>query len=91
MPRKVFWDDPYQTTLETRIASVRGAQVTLEATIFYAFSGGQESDAGSIAGQPVLAAQKDGMRDRLYAGAAARPAAPGRRCGSRSTGPGATA
>ncbi|HTN65877.1 MAG TPA: alanyl-tRNA editing protein [Burkholderiaceae bacterium] len=61
MPRKVFWEDPYQTTLETRIASVRGERVTLEATIFYAFSGGQESDAGLIAGQAVLAAQKDGM------------------------------
>lgn len=60
MPRKVFWDDPYQTTLDTRIASVHGDQVTLEATIFYAFSGGQESDAGSIAGQPVLAARQDG-------------------------------
>ena len=60
MPRKVFWDDPYQTTLDTRIAGVCGDQVTLEATIFYAFSGGQESDAGSIGGRPVLAARKDG-------------------------------
>ncbi len=60
MPRKVFWDDPYQTTLDTRVAGVHGDQVTLDATIFYAFSGGQESDTGSIAGQPVLAARKDG-------------------------------
>lgn len=60
MTRKVFWEDPYQTTLETRVAGVDGERVTLEATIFYAFSGGQESDAGTIGGQPVLAARKDG-------------------------------
>lgn len=60
MTRKVFWEDPYQTTLETRVATVCGDQVTLESTIFYAFSGGQESDGGSIGGQAVLAARKDG-------------------------------
>lgn len=60
MVRKVFWQDPYLDTLDTRVASVDGERLTLEATIFYAFSGGQESDAGSIGGQPVLAAQKDG-------------------------------
>lgn len=57
MPSKVFWEDPYRTTLDTRVATVCGAQVTLESTIFYAFSGGQESDSGSIGGQPVLAQQ----------------------------------
>lgn len=57
MTRKVFWEDPYQTRLETRIASVAAGEVTLEATIFFALSGGQESDAGSIAGRDVLAAR----------------------------------
>lgn len=65
MPRKVFWEDPYQTALDTRIAGVCGDQVTLEATIFYALSGGQESDAGSIGGRPVLAARKEG-REIFY-------------------------
>ena len=65
MPRKVFWEDPYQTVLDTRIAGVCGDQVTLEATIFYALSGGQESDAGSIGGRPVLAARKEG-REIFY-------------------------
>ncbi len=58
--KKVFWQDPYLTELETRVKTVRGNQITLVETIFYAFSGGQESDAGTIDGYPVLKAQKDG-------------------------------
>ena len=60
MTRKVFWEDPYQTELDTTVSSVTDAQVTVSATIFFAFSGGQESDAGTIAGLPVLEARKDG-------------------------------
>jgi Ser-tRNA(Ala) deacylase AlaX len=58
--RKVFWEDPYQTELETEIQDVRGASVTLKDTIFFAFSGGQESDQGTIGGHAVLEARKDG-------------------------------
>ena len=65
MVEKLFWQDPYRTALDTRIAAVEGDQVTLEATIFYAFSGGQESDAGTIGGRTVLEARKDG-RDIRY-------------------------
>lgn len=65
MTEKVFWAEPYRTTLDTRIASVDGTDVTVAATIFYALSGGQESDAGSIAGLPVAAARKAG-RDIVY-------------------------
>ena len=60
MTRKVFWEDPYQTELDTTVSSVASDQVTVGATIFFAFSGGQESDAGTIAGLPVLEARKDG-------------------------------
>ena len=60
MVAKLFWQDPYRTSLGTRIAAVAGDQVTLEETIFYAFSGGQESDAGTIGGRKVLEARKDG-------------------------------
>lgn len=63
--RKVFWEDPYLSTLETHVRSVDGATVTLAETIFYAFSGGQESDAGSIGGHAVREARKQG-RDILY-------------------------
>jgi Ser-tRNA(Ala) deacylase AlaX len=65
MTKKIFWTDPYLTRMETRIATSAGAEVTLEATIFYALSGGQESDAGTIGGRPVLEARKIGA-DILY-------------------------
>ena len=42
--RKVFWDNPYQHTLTTKIASIEGDQILLEDTIIYSFAGGQESD-----------------------------------------------
>jgi alanyl-tRNA synthetase len=60
MTRKVFWENPYQTELDTTISSVNGNQVTVNSTIFFAFSGGQESDTGSIAGFQVLEARKEG-------------------------------
>jgi alanyl-tRNA synthetase len=62
MTSKVFWEDPYCTRLQTEIASVNGAEVELTATIFFAFSGGQESDQGTIAGFPVESARKEGTR-----------------------------
>jgi len=60
MTRKIFWEDPYQSSCETRIASVNGATVAVEETVFYALSGGQESDSGSIAGHPVIEARITG-------------------------------
>jgi Ser-tRNA(Ala) deacylase AlaX len=59
MTQKCFWQDPYLTRLDTRISGVYGDDVTVEQTIFYAFSGGQESDAGTIGRYPVLQARKD--------------------------------
>jgi Ser-tRNA(Ala) deacylase AlaX len=63
--KKIFWQDPYRTTLETRVIGVSGAEITVAETIFYALSGGQESDRGTIGGQPVLQARKDG-REIVY-------------------------
>lgn len=60
MTKKVFWDDPYCTRLNTHITSVNIDRITLAETIFFAFSGGQESDTGTIAGQTVLDARCDG-------------------------------
>jgi len=62
MTKKVFWDDPYATSHQTCVSSVNGCEIELESTIFFAFSGGQESDHGSIAGIPVLSARKEGLR-----------------------------
>jgi Ser-tRNA(Ala) deacylase AlaX len=61
MTHKLFWQDPYQTQLQTHITSVNGNDVTVTETIFYAFSGGQESDEGTIGGQPVQQARKEGL------------------------------
>jgi Ser-tRNA(Ala) deacylase AlaX len=64
LTRKVFWEDPYLTAHESVVTSVRGPEVTVASTIFYAFSGGQESDAGAFNGLPVLEARKDGLEIR---------------------------
>lgn len=62
MTRKQFWCDPYQRRMGTVVASVDGDEITLQETIFYAFSGGQESDRGTIGGHPVLEARKQGAQ-----------------------------
>lgn len=46
MTRKLFWEHPYATSLDTVVDSVDGNVITLRETIFYALSGGQESDVG---------------------------------------------
>ena len=61
MTKKIFWKDPYLTRLDTEISMVNGERVSLKETIFYAFSGGQESDSGSIDGNSVLDAVKNGL------------------------------
>ena len=65
MTQKLFWDDPYRTNLSTSVTHVAGAEIRLESTIFFAFSGGQESDAGTIGGVRVEEALKDGL-DIVY-------------------------
>ena len=60
MTEKIFWREPYRSSLDTRVAGVDGAGVTLAETIFFAFSGGQESDRGSLGGRPVREARKQG-------------------------------
>ncbi|MGR5160944.1 alanine--tRNA ligase-related protein [Vibrio owensii] len=61
MTHKVFWDDPYQVELESTVSRVDGPCIELEETIFYAESGGQESDTGTIGGIPVIKAEKQGL------------------------------
>lgn len=58
MTKKIFWQNPYLSELETIVSTVNGNQITVKETIFYAFSGGQESDFGTIGNHRVLEAKK---------------------------------
>src|SRR6266542_640781 len=58
--KKIFWVDPYKTELLTTISGVNGNIVTLTETIAYAFSGGQQSDDGTLNQYKILMAQKNG-------------------------------
>jgi alanyl-tRNA synthetase len=58
MTKKMFWSNPYQFTHTATVKTVASDDITLDSTIFFAFSGGQESDSGSIHGVPVISASK---------------------------------
>lgn len=74
--KKLFWDDPYALRNETVFETVTGREVTLRESVFYAFSGGQESDEGSINGIPVVRAVKSD-RTIIYTLAEDHPYRPG--------------
>jgi Ser-tRNA(Ala) deacylase AlaX len=61
---KLFWDDPYLTEIEAAVTSAAGDVVTLDRTVAYAFSGGQQSDSGTIGGYEILDARCDGLEIR---------------------------
>ncbi|MBT4880864.1 MAG: alanyl-tRNA editing protein [Alphaproteobacteria bacterium] len=58
--RKVFWENPYQCSLVTKLLSVVGDDLLFEETIAFSFSGGQESDKAFINGQPILDSRIEG-------------------------------
>lgn len=58
--RKVFWENPYQQSLKTKVISVEGNELLFEGTIAYSFSGGQESDKAYINELPVLGSRIEG-------------------------------
>ena len=58
--KKIFWENPYLTELEAKVTSVNGSIITLDRTIAFAFSGGQQSDSGTIGGFAIVKAQKEG-------------------------------
>jgi Ser-tRNA(Ala) deacylase AlaX len=58
---KIFWKDPYLTQISARLTSAQDNTITVDRTIFYAPSGGQDSDSGTIEGCRVLQARKDGL------------------------------
>lgn len=56
---KVFWDNPYQTQLRTRVESVKDNEAIFESTIAYSFAGGQESDKATVNGIPILDSRRE--------------------------------
>ncbi len=50
MSRKLFWEDPYMKTAKVQVVSIDGTDVVVDKTIFFAFSGGQADDYGSVGG-----------------------------------------
>jgi Ser-tRNA(Ala) deacylase AlaX len=57
---KLFWQDPYLTELSAQVVWMNENNLKLDHTIFFPFSGGQESDSGTIGGFKVLEAKKEG-------------------------------
>lgn len=55
--KKLFHADPYQTQAQANVLGVKDEYVVLDRTIFYAESGGQDPDLGSIGGRPVVDVQ----------------------------------
>lgn len=62
--RKIFWDDSYKKTLDTRVIEVKGNEVLFADTIAFSFSGGQESDKAFINGLEVIGSRMEG--DLIY-------------------------
>ena len=58
--RKIFWDNPYQQSLKTKVTSVEGNRILLDETIAFSFSGGQESDQATINGLTILDSEIEG-------------------------------
>ncbi|MDI3473739.1 MAG: hypothetical protein PWR30_62 [Candidatus Woesearchaeota archaeon] len=57
---KLFIENPYLKEADAEVIRIEGNNVWLDKTIFYAFSGGQASDSGSINNIALTDVQKDG-------------------------------
>ena len=58
--KKIFWEDPYLTEIRAKVINVNKSVITLDKTIAFAFSGGQQSDSGTIGGYKIIEAKKEG-------------------------------
>ncbi|MPM18671.1 hypothetical protein SDC9_65084 [bioreactor metagenome] len=55
--KKLFWTDPYMTQTQATVTAVCQNKITLDKTVAYAMSGGQDSDSGTIGGYEILTAE----------------------------------
>ena len=65
MTEKLFWKDPYLTECKSKITYIDGNKIKLDKTVFFAFSGGQESDRGTIGGISVSDGVKQGDKESI--------------------------
>ena len=63
--KKLFWENPYLIKCKANVTEIDGRKVKLDKTIFYAFSGGQESDEGTINDIEVVNAIKKGDKESI--------------------------
>jgi Ser-tRNA(Ala) deacylase AlaX len=63
--KRLFWEDSYLDNCEAMVMKAKDNEIVLDQTVFYAFSGGQASDSGTINNIPVKEARKSG-EDFLY-------------------------
>jgi|AntRauTorckE6833_2_1112554.scaffolds.fasta_scaffold58734_1 Ser-tRNA(Ala) deacylase AlaX len=63
MTKKLFHSDQYQTMCQAIVQSIQDNIVVLDQTVFFAFSGGQESDTGTIGGIEVINATDTSTKD----------------------------
>jgi misacylated tRNA(Ala) deacylase len=59
MTRLIFWEDAYKREFDARVISSNGVEVVLDQTCFFASSGGQPSDTGTISDRRVVDVRKE--------------------------------
>jgi len=55
---RLFYQDPYMKEAQAKVIEINGKEVILDKTLFFAFSGGQASDRGTINEIPLVEVKK---------------------------------